>query len=87
MQKKLQKPYPTDYDLLIPQDLWQAHYQVFLIILMKEFIKLTVNTSTMIKKRGTCKINYKYCDCFIEYSKFKDAYVLTRIIKRILMKS
>ena len=28
MEKKLQKPYPTDYNFLIEQDLWQAHYQV-----------------------------------------------------------
>ena len=34
-----------DYNLLIAQDLWQAHYQI-LIILLKLFIKLNVNTDT-----------------------------------------
>ena len=27
MEKKLQKPCPTEYNLLIAQDLWQAHHQ------------------------------------------------------------
>ena len=26
----------------------------------------------MIKKRETCGIKYKYCDCFLEYTNFKD---------------
>ena len=29
MEKKLQKIYLTFYNLLIAQDLWQAHYQVW----------------------------------------------------------
>ena len=49
MEKKLQKIYPTDYNLLIVQDLWQAHNQILLIIFLKEFIKLNVNKDTMIK--------------------------------------
>ena len=24
------------------------------------------------KKCGTCRIKYKYCDCFLEYTNFKD---------------
>ena len=48
-EKKLQKPYPRDYNLLIAQEFWQAHYLIFLIILLKEFIKLNVNTDMMIK--------------------------------------
>ena len=39
----------TDYNLLTVQDLCQAHYQVLLIILLKEFIKLNVNTNTIKK--------------------------------------
>ena len=37
MAKKLQKMYLTYYNLLIAQDLWQAHYQIF----VKEFINLS----------------------------------------------
>ena len=44
MEKKLQKLYLTDYNLLTAQDSWQVHYQILLIILLKEFIKLNVQT-------------------------------------------
>ena len=40
MESKLQKTYLTNYNLLIVQDLWQVCYQIFLIILPKEFMKL-----------------------------------------------
>ena len=57
MEEKLQKPYPTDYNLLIVQDLWQAHYQVLLIIVLKEFIKLNVNRNTIVKKVKLTELN------------------------------
>ena len=50
MEKKLQKIHLTYYNLLIVQGLWQPHYQILSIIFLKEFIKLNVNTDTMIKK-------------------------------------
>ena len=44
-----------------------------------------------VRKYKTCKIEYKYCDCFLEYTNFKDdltnVYVVTRIITKSLMKS
>ena len=49
-EKKSQKPYLTYYNLLIVQDLWQAHYQILLIISLKDFIKLNVNAHMTIKK-------------------------------------
>ena len=33
MEKKLQKAYLIDYNLLIAQDLWQGHYQIISIIM------------------------------------------------------
>ena len=48
-KKKSQKLYLTDCNSLTAQDLWQAHYQILLIFLLKEFIKLNVNTDTMVK--------------------------------------
>ena len=39
-EKKSQELYLTDYNWLSVQNLWQAHYQILLIILLKEFIKL-----------------------------------------------
>ena len=35
--------------LLITQDLWQAHYQIFSLTFLKEFIELNVNTDTIKK--------------------------------------
>ena len=46
---KLQKPYLTDYNLLIVQSLWQADYRILWIISLKEFIKLNVNMDMIIK--------------------------------------
>ena len=44
-----------------------------------------------VRKYKTCKTEYKYCDCFLEYTNFKDdltnVYVVTRIITKSLMKS
>ena len=71
MGKKLRKLYLTYYNLLIAQDLWQAHYQILSIIFMKEFIS-NANMDAIIKKCETCGIKYKYCDCFLEYADFKD---------------
>ena len=45
-ENKVQKPH---YYLLKAQDLWQAYYQILLMILLKEFIKLIANMD-MIRK-------------------------------------
>ena len=65
MEKKLQKIYLTYYNLFIAQYLWQAHFQILSIIFLKQFIELNVNSET-------CGIKYKYCNCFLEYTNFKD---------------
>ena len=49
MEKKLQTIYPADYNLLIPQALWQAHCQIMRIIFLKEFIKSNVKMDAIIK--------------------------------------
>ena len=56
MEKKLQKIYLTYYNLLIAQDLWQAHFQILSIIFLKDFIEINVNTDMMIKN---VKLKYK----------------------------
>ena len=43
MNKKLQKTYPIDHNLLIAPDLWEAHYEILSIIFLKEFMKLNIN--------------------------------------------
>ena len=59
MEKKLQKQYFTDYSLLTAQDLWEAHYQILLIILMKDFIKSNVNTDMIIKNVKSVELSIK----------------------------
>ena len=71
IEKKLQKPYPTDNNLLIAQDLWQAHYQVFLIISPKEFIKLDVNINLMIKNVKLGELNAKMVTTFLNKQTLK----------------
>ena len=93
MEKKLQKPYPADYDLLKVQDLWQTHYQVLLIILLKEFIKLNVKTNKIIKNVNLLELNTNIATIFFNINTLKmigyntNDYVVRKIIKKSLMKS
>ena len=69
MEKKLQNISPGDYNLVVVQDVWQVHYQMFSLIILKEFIILNVNRPNE-KKVETCRIKYKKCDCFLECTDF-----------------
>ena len=89
-KKKLnQNSCPTYDNLLIARDLWQVHYQILLLISLKEFVGLNVNT-VMIMKKSECRIKYKDCECDLEYVNVKDdliytdVFVLTRITKKSL---
>ena len=64
MEEKLQKTYLTYYDLLIVQDLWQAHYQILSITFLKEFIKLNVNSDMMIKNVKLVELNISIATVF-----------------------
>ena len=64
MEKKLQKIFPTYHSLLIRQDLWQAHYQILLIIFLREFPELNVNTDMMIKNVKFVELHMKYVTVF-----------------------
>ena len=65
MEKKSQKLYPADYNLLILEDLLQAHNQIVLIILLKEFMKLNVKTNKIIKNANRVELNTKIATaCF-----------------------
>ena len=64
MEKKLQKIYLTYYNLLIVQDLWQAHYQILSIIFLREFIETNVNTDIMIKNLRLLELNISIASVF-----------------------
>ena len=71
MEDKLQKIYPLDYNLLIVQDLWQAHYQISSIILLKKFIKFNVNTDVMIKNIKLTELNTKIVTAILNIQTLK----------------
>ena len=71
IENKLQKPYPTDYNLLTAQDLWRANYQILSIILLKEFIKSNVNMDTMIKNVKLVELNTKTATTFLNTQTLK----------------
>ena len=64
-EKKLQKLYLTYYNLLIADDLWQAHYQILSIIFLKEFIELNVNTDKKIKNGKLVELNISIAAVFL----------------------
>ena len=59
METKNQKPFLTNYNLLIAKDLWPAHYQILLMILLKEFVKLNANMDVIIKNVKRLELNTK----------------------------
>ena len=71
MEKKLQKIYLTDYNLLIAQDLWQAHYQILSIIFLKKFTKLNMNMDATIKKVKLAELNINVATAFLNTQTLK----------------
>ena len=65
MERKLQKPYPTDYNLLIAQNLCQVHDQILLKILLKELIELNVNMDIIMKNTKLAELNSKFATAFL----------------------
>ena len=58
-EKKSQRLYLADYHLLTAQDLLQGPYQILLVLLLKEFIKLNVNMSMIMKNARRLELNTK----------------------------
>ena len=71
MEKKFQKLYLAYYNLLKAQDLWQTHYQILLIIFLKEFINLNVNTEKMINNEKFVELHTKYATVFLNKQTLK----------------
>ena len=57
-EKKLQKPYLKDDNLLIEHNLCQAHYQILLTILLKKLDRLSNLVHNL--PEGIHKIKWKY---------------------------
>ena len=63
--RKTVKLNPTYYNLLIAQDLWEAHYQILLITLLKKFIELNVNINMIMKNVEHVELNTKIASAFL----------------------
>ena len=61
-----QKIFLTYYNLLIEQDLWEAHYQILAIMFLKKFMKLNVNIDTIIKNVKIVELNSKFETVFLD---------------------
>ena len=70
MGKKLKKSY-YNYNLLIVQNLRKVHYQILLIILLTEFIKLNSNIDTIIKNAKYVELNIKIVSAFLNTQTLK----------------
>ena len=64
-ENKLQKQYLRDYNLLIVQDLQQGHYQILLIILLNEFVKLNIKMNMVIKTAKYVEVNTDITTAFL----------------------
>ena len=68
-ENKSQNLYHRDYNLLTAQDLPQAHYQIWLMILLKESTSLHVNTNTVAKDVELPELNTKIMTAFFNMIK------------------
>ena len=71
MKKKLQKIYLIYCNLFIVRNLWQASYQILLIIFLEEFIELNGNMDTMIKNVKLAKLHTQYETVFLNTQTLK----------------
>ena len=71
----MQKPYLKTTSPLIAQELLQAHYQILLIILLTEFMKLNVKMAMTTKNLKHVELNTKI-KCSLEYANAKDDLIL-----------
>ena len=70
-EKKKLKLYSIDYNLLAAPDLRQSHYQILLIILLKEFIELNVNIDRLIKNVKHAELHTKITVAFLNTQTLK----------------
>ena len=66
-----QKIFLTYYNLLIEQDLWEAHYQILAIMFLKKFMKLNVHIDTIIKNVKIMELNSKFETVFLDTQTLK----------------
>ena len=71
MEKKLQKMHLAYYKLLIAQDLWQAHYQILSINVLKKLIELNVSLDMTVKNVKHVELNISIATIFLNIQTLK----------------
>ena len=72
MENKLQKIYLAYYNLLIVQDFLPSLLSNLVNNLSEGIHRIKCKFTHDDKKCETCRIKSKYCNCFLEYTSFKD---------------
>ena len=67
-------------NLLITQVLRQAHYQILSIILLKEFIRLSVNTDMIINNVERVQLNTKIMRAVLNTQIFKGDFIVYKFL-------
>ena len=55
----------TYYNLLIAEELWQAHYQILSITFLRKFVELNVHSDTMLKNVKHVELNMSIATVFV----------------------
>ena len=63
IEKNVQNSYLTNYNLLTVQDIWETHYQILLIILLKEFRMFNPSMDRVLKNSKCNELNLKNGGC------------------------
>ena len=69
--EKITKTISCRYNLLIVQSLSQAHYQVLVIIILKEFVKLNFNINAVMNNVKLAQLNTNIATAFFNTQTLK----------------
>ena len=72
IEKKLQKPNPTDYQFIDSARSMTSALSIFFNNLAEQIHKIRCKYGHNDKKFETCEIRYKDCNFSLEYTKFKN---------------
>ena len=72
MEKKLQKIYPTYYNFNDSARFMASLLSNLVNNISEAILRIKCKCGHDDKKCQTCRIKLKYCQCFLEYTNFKD---------------
>ena len=75
--KQISKNIYYNYNLLI-ENVWQIHYRILLILLLKEFTKLNANMDIIIKNSKRMELNTKIVSALLDTKNVRDDLILSK---------